>query len=93
MAGTAHGSNQLATRFFREELSDDKADKVLTEMPPGSPMLGSLTPGGRDYGPPGPGRRRTGPRDLPWRSWLQDKRPGVKSRKRKKKSALASLMG
>jgi hypothetical protein len=90
MAGTAHGSNQLAVRFFRTELPDtpeNKAERVLTEMPPGSPMLGSYMPGGKET--PLPGRRRAGPKNLPWRSW-QD-RP--KSRKRKKKSALRSLMG
>jgi hypothetical protein len=87
----AYGSNSTAVRFFRTEVPEGQTEKVLTELPPGSPLLGSLTPGGgRDYGPPGPGRRRTGPRDLPWKSWLQSKQ---KTNCKRKKNRFASLMG
>jgi hypothetical protein len=61
----------------------------LTEMPPGSPMLGGLHPGGKDT--PLPGRRRAGPKDLPWRSWLNKGKPGLN--RKKKLNRFASLMG
>jgi hypothetical protein len=84
-----YGSNSPAVRFFRTEVPDDKTEKVLSELPPGSPMLGGLHPGGKDV--PLPGRRRAGPKDLPWRSWLNK---GKSTRKRKsKKHRFASLMG
>jgi hypothetical protein len=88
MAGTAHGSNQLATRFFRTEVPD-VPEAYSIEMPAHSPQLGRIAPGGHDYGPPGPGRRRAGPKNLPSRSWLEKR----ESRKRKKKSAFRALMG
>jgi hypothetical protein len=81
-----YGSNSLAVRFQRNEVPEDKAEKVLTEMPPGSPMLGGLHPGGKDL--PLPGRRRA-IKNLPWRSWL-DK---GKSTRKKKRNRFASLMG
>jgi hypothetical protein len=83
-----YGSNSLAVRFQRNEIPEGQADKVLTEMPPGSPMLGGLHPGGKDV--PLPGRRRAGPKDLPWRSWLQSKQ---KTNRKKKRNRLANLMG
>jgi hypothetical protein len=82
-----YGSNSLAVRFQRNEVPEDKTEKVLTEMPPGSPMLGGLHPGGKDT--PLPGRRRAGPKDLPWRSWLNKS----KSTRKRKKNRIASLMG
>jgi hypothetical protein len=85
-----YGSNKLAVRLFRTEIPEGQTEKVLTELPPGTPMVGGLHPGGKDT--PLPGRRRAGPKDLPWKSWLQNKRQGVKSRK-KKRNRFASQMG
>jgi hypothetical protein len=82
-----YGSNNLAVRFQRNEVPDDKAEKVLTELPPGSPMLGGLHPGGKDV--PLPGRRRAVPKDLPWRSWLNKS----KSTRKKRRNRLGALMG
>jgi hypothetical protein len=85
-----YGNNSLAVRFFREVVDEPTPDKKSAEMPAYSPQLGRLNPGGQDYGPPGPGRRRTvGMKNLPWRSWLQQKRPTRK----KKRNRLGALMG
>jgi hypothetical protein len=81
-----YGSNSLAVRFQRNVDAPVPENKAQ-EMPPGGPQYGSFMPGGKET--PLPGRRRAGPKDLPWRSWLQSKRPGIR---RKRKSRLASLM-
>jgi hypothetical protein len=85
-----YGSNSFAVRFKREEVSEP--EKKSYEMPPASPMMGGYMIGGKDFSPQ-PGRRYPkGMRSQPWRSWLQDKKPpGV--RRKRKRSALASLMG
>jgi hypothetical protein len=88
-----YGNNSPAVRFFRTEVPEgevEKAEKLLSELPPGTPMVGGLHPGGKDYGPPGPGRRRAGPKDLPWKSWLNKSRPGIR---KKKRNRLGVLMG
>jgi len=79
-------ANSLAVRFQREVVDEPKQRSA--EMPVATPMMGGLHPGGKET--PLPGRRRAGPKDLPWRSWLQNKRPGIKRRKRK---SIAQLMG
>jgi hypothetical protein len=85
-----YGSNSFAVRFKREEVAEP--EKKSYEMPPASPMMGGYMIGGKDPIPQ-PGRRYPkGMRNQPWRSWLQDnKRPGIK--RKRKRSALASLMG
>jgi hypothetical protein len=86
----AYGSNSFAVRFKRE-LVDEPQDKKSTEMPPASPMMGAYMIGGKELTPQ-PGRRYPkGMRDQPWRSWLQNKRPGIK--KKKRRSHVAALMG
>jgi hypothetical protein len=87
MAGTAHGSNQPAIRFFRTEVPD-APEAYSTEMPASTPMLGGLHPGGKDT--PLPGRRRAmrAIKDLPWRSWLDKRKP-----RKKRRNRLGSLMG
>jgi hypothetical protein len=83
-----YGSNLPAVRMFKTEVPEGQTtEKVLTELPPGSPMLGGLHPGGKET--PLPGRRRAGPKDLPWRSWLNKS----KSTRKRKKNRFASLMG
>jgi hypothetical protein len=79
-------ANSLAVRFQREVVNQPEMKSY--EMPPGGPQYGSFMPGGKET--PQPGRRRAGPKDQPWRSWLQNKRPGIKRRKRK---SIAQLMG
>ena len=79
-------ANSLAVRFQREVVDEPKQRSA--EMPVATPMMGGLHPGGKET--PLPGRRRAGPKDLPWRSWLQNKRPGIKRHKRK---SIAQLMG
>jgi hypothetical protein len=74
-------------RFFREAV-DATPERRSAEMPVAGPY-GSLHPGGKDT--PLPGRRRyPGVKNLPWRSWLLSKRPGVKRRKPAKLQALMS---
>jgi hypothetical protein len=87
-----YGNNSLAVRTRWETV--DEPQPKSTEMPPGGPQLSRYMPGGgREVVPPQPGRRRLprGVKDLPWRSWLQNKRPGVK--RKKKRSAIGALMG
>lgn len=82
-----YGSNNLAVRLQRELV--DEPQKKSYEMPAAS-MMGSFMPGGREAPRPG----RAGPKNQPWRSWLEGKRPGVKARTRsKRKKGLSSLMG
>jgi hypothetical protein len=85
----AYGSNSFAVRFKRELV--DEPEKKSYEMPPASPMVGSYMIGGKET--PLPGRKYPkGMRNQPWKSWLQNnKRPGIK--RKRKRSALASLMG
>jgi hypothetical protein len=80
-----YGSNSFAVRFKRE-LVDEPQDKKSTEMPPASPMQAGYMIGGKDWR-----RYPKGMRNQPWRSWLSKDRPGIK--RRKKRSAVASLMG
>jgi hypothetical protein len=44
-----YGSNNLAVRSQRNEIPEGQTEKVLTEMPPGTPMVGGLHPGGKAY--------------------------------------------
>jgi hypothetical protein len=85
----AYGSNSFAVRFKREEVPEP--EKKSAEMPPGGPQLSSFMPGGMEQ--PQPGRRRypRGMKDQPWKSWLHNKKPGIK--RKKKRSSLAALMG
>jgi hypothetical protein len=85
-----YGSNSLVVKTqknpIEEPLPDNKSE-AMPEYPPSRVM-----PGGMElkFGPQ-PGRRYPkGMKNLPWRSWLQNKRPGVK---RKKKRSIAELMG
>jgi hypothetical protein len=88
-AMAAYGSNSLAVRFKRELVDEPKERSA--EMPPASPMMGGLHPGGKDVGPQ-PGRRYPkGMRNQPWKSWLSKGKPGIKRKRRR--SGLASLMG
>jgi hypothetical protein len=86
----AYGSNSLAVRFQWELVSEPQVKS--TEMPPASPMMGGLHPGGKDVGPL-PGRKYPrGMKNQPWRSWLsKDRPPGIK--RKKKRSNVAALMG
>ena len=84
-----YGNNSLAVRFQRNIVDEPLPETKSQEMPMHRPMVGSYMPGGKET--PLPGRRRAGPKNPPWRSWLE--RPKSKSRKRKKKSALSTLMG
>jgi hypothetical protein len=81
-------ANSFAVRFQRNVLDAPLPADKSQEMPAHRPMVGGYMPGGKET--PLPGRRRAGPKDLPWRSWLQNKRPGVKKRKR---TAVSQLMG
>jgi hypothetical protein len=84
-----YGSNSLAVRFQREVVDEPKQRSA--EMPVASPMMGGLHPGGKDVGPQ-PGRRYPkGMKDQPWKSWLRNKKPGIK--RKKKRSAIGALMG
>jgi hypothetical protein len=83
-----YGSNSLAVRFNRELV--DEPQTKSTEMPPSGPQLGSYMPGGKQT--PLPGRKYPkGMRNQPWKSWLSKPKPGIK--RKKKRNALASLMG
>jgi hypothetical protein len=81
-----YGSNNVAVRFFREEIPEAQARNKSTAMPVGTPMVGGVMVGGN------PAKLAKGQmRDLPWRSWLGSKRSHGKRAKRR--SNLSSLMG
>jgi hypothetical protein len=82
-----YGSNKVAVRFQRNIVDEPLPETKSQEMPMHRPMVGGYMPGGKET--PLPGRRRAGPKDLPWRSWL-DK---GKSTRKRKKNRIASLMG
>jgi hypothetical protein len=60
-----YGSNNLAVRTQRNIVDEPLPETKSQEMPMHRPMVGSYMPGGKDPTPL-PGRRRAGPRDLPW---------------------------
>ena len=61
-------------------------------MPAHSPTVAKVMPGGMDLGPQ-PGRRRypRGMKDIPWKSWLNKSKTGIK--RKKKRSTIGALMG
>jgi hypothetical protein len=85
-----YGSNSLAVRTQRNVLDAPLPENKSEAMPAHQPMVGSYMPGGKET--PLPGRRYPkGMRNQPWKSWLNRSKPGI--RRRRKRSAVASLMG
>jgi hypothetical protein len=85
-------ANSFAVRTQKNPIDAPLPADKSQAMPAHSPTVGKVMPGGMELGPQ-PGRRRypRGMKDMPWKSWLQNKRPGIKRRKRK--SSISQLMG
>jgi hypothetical protein len=85
-------ANSFAVRTQRNLVDELPPDKSQA-MPAHSPTVAKVMPGGMELKlGPQPGRRYPkGMKDIPWKSRLQNKRPGIK--RKRKRSSLASLMG
>jgi hypothetical protein len=85
-------ANSFAVRTQQNPITEPLPADKSQAMPAHSPTVAKVMPGGMELKlGPQPGRRYPkGMKDIPWKSWLQNKRPGIK---RKRKRAVASLMG
>jgi hypothetical protein len=84
-------ANSFAVRTQKNPITEPLPADKSQAMPAHSPTVGKVMPGGMELGPQ-PGRRYPkSMRNLPWKSWLNKSKPGV--RRKKKRSNVAALMG